>query len=127
MKRTEQSKIKCTSYKNTLTRILRLEKRKYYASQLALYKQDVQNTWKVIKQAMNLSNNKSNITKIKSDNVIVQDSNTNSIANIFNTYFSSIGENLAQNISPTKCKHFSEFLGPRNPNSIVSLLQIDMR
>ena len=115
MKRTEVSKNKYTSYKNTLTRILRLEKRKYYANQFDLYKHDLQNTWKVIKHAMNISKNKSNITRIKSGDEIVEDSKK--ITNIFNTYFSSIGENLAQNIPPTN-KHFSDFLGARNPNSI---------
>ena len=39
------------------------------------------------------------------------------IANIFNSYFSTIGENLANNIPPTT-KHFSKFLDKSITNSI---------
>ena len=115
MKGTEQAKIKYTRYKNMLTKILRLEKKRYYANQLAFYKHDIQNTWKVLKQAMNLSKNKSDITRIRSNNIIFED--FDNIANIFNNYFSSIGENLAEDIPPAT-KHFSEYLGTPNPNSI---------
>ena len=41
MKRTEQAKMKYTLYKNTLTKVLRIEKRKYYSTQLTLYKNDI--------------------------------------------------------------------------------------
>ena len=112
---TEQSKIKYTSYKNTLTKIIRLEKRKYFVDRLELYKHDMQNTWKIIKQAMNIVKNKCDITKINVDNEIVEDPNV--IPNIFNKYFSSVGDNLARDIPPTD-KHFVDFLGPANPNSI---------
>ena len=61
MNKSQSSKDKYTSYKNTLTKILRLEKRKYYSNQLELYKHDIKNTWKVLKQAMNTSKKKSNI------------------------------------------------------------------
>ena len=64
--KSDHSKIKYTSYKNTLTNVLRAEKKKnYYAIQLEQYKHDMKNTWKVIKQAMNISKKKSNITKIR--------------------------------------------------------------
>ena len=64
MNRTDQSKIKYTSYKNALTKILRIEKQKYYSKQFSLYKNDTRNTWKIIKEAMNLSNNKPSISRI---------------------------------------------------------------
>ena len=80
-----------------------------------LYKHDIKNTWKTIKNAMNTSKNCSNISKIKCDNVTSED--PIDIAETFNTYFSSIGKNLAQKISPAN-KQFSEFLGVSNPNSI---------
>ena len=47
MNKSQTSKDKYTSYKNTLTKILRLEKRKYYSNQFELYKHDMKNTWKV--------------------------------------------------------------------------------
>ena len=75
----------------------------------------MQNTWQVIKQAMNQVNNKSEVNKIKFDNEIVED--PKDIVNICNTYFSLIGDNLAKNIPPSNT-NFGEFLGPHNPNSI---------
>ena len=94
MKKSENSKIKYTSYKNTLTKVLRAEKRKHYTIQLEQYKHDMKNTWKVIKQAMNISKKKSSITKIKSGDKIFDD--PNDISNVLNSYFSSIGKNLAK-------------------------------
>ena len=115
MKQSQSSKDKYTSYKNTLTEILRLEKRKYYSNQLELYKHDIKNTWKVLKQAMNTSKKKSNINKIRFENQVAD--KPHDISNVFNTYFSTIGENLARNIPHTD-KHFSKFLGKSIPNSI---------
>ena len=115
MKRTEQSKIKYTSYKNVLTKILRMEKKNNYSNQLSLYKHDTQNTWKIIKDAMNLSKNKHSITKIKSNDTTIDD--PISMANSCNTYFSTIGENLAQTIPPSN-KEFFDFLGSPNLNCL---------
>lgn len=112
---TDRAKFKYTSYKNTLTTILRVEKRKYFVSRLELHKHDMQNTWKILKEAMNLVKNRNDITQIKHNGVIIED--VASIANIFNLYFSSIGETLSRDIEQSN-KHFTNFLGPANPNSI---------
>ena len=115
MKGTQKAKASYTKYKNTLTKTIRLAKKTYFTNQLTLYKHDIQNTWKILKQAMNLSKNKSNITKIMSNGDIVED--PTNIANTFNDYFSSIGVNLAENIPPSTT-HFSEYMGIPNPSSI---------
>ena len=81
MKKTETSKEKYTSYKNTFTKIIRIEKRKYYTRQLESYKHDIKNTWKVLKQAMNISKKKSTISKIRFENQVVE--SPCDIANIF--------------------------------------------
>ena len=94
MKKSQTSKENYTLYKNILAEILRLEKRKYYSNQLELYKHDIKkNTWKVLKQAKNISKKKSNISKIRFENQVVD--KPHDIAKNFNTYFSTIGENLA--------------------------------
>ena len=103
------------SYKNMLSKTIRLAKKNYFTNQLTLYKNDIQNTWKILKQAMNLSNNKSDITKIRYNDDIVED--PENIANTFNNFFSSIGTNLAEGIPPS-AKHFSDYLGTPNPNTI---------
>ena len=64
---------------------------------------------------MNISKKKSNISKIRFENQVVD--KPHDIANIFNTYFSTIGEKLARNIPHTE-KHFFLFLGKPIPNSI---------
>ena len=63
IKGTEQSKRKYTFYKNLLTRIIRLEEKKYFVNRLKMFKHDMQNTWKVIKQAMNLVNKRSEMVE----------------------------------------------------------------
>ena len=115
LEKTDQSKKKYRSYKNILTNIIRVEKKNYFVTRLELCKNDMKNTWKIIKEAMNLNNDKSKIDKIKSNDVIIED--PTNIANIFNTYFSSIGDNLSSNIPLSKTK-FVDFLGPSNANSM---------
>ena len=111
----EQSHRKYTSYKNVLTQILRIEKRKYFTNQIFLFKHDIKNTWKIINSAINKSKSKPRITKIKHNNTIIDD--TAAIANTFNQYFSEIGHNLAQKIPPTQNK-FYDFLRNPNPHSL---------
>ena len=112
---TDRAKSKYTSYKNALTKILRYEKKKYFVSRLELYKHDMQNMWKVLKQAMNLVDNRNDTIKIKKDNEIINDSDI--IGNMFNTHFSLIGETLAKNI-PQSQKSFVDFLVPPNVNTV---------
>ena len=114
-KKSEGSKAKYTLYKNILTTTLRIAKKKYYTMQLEFYKHDIKNTWKILKQAMNVSKKKSNIEKIKCGNQVVN--NPLDIANTLNSHFSMIGDNLARNV-PNTNKHFSEFLDQPIPNSI---------
>ena len=64
---------------------------------------------------MNISQKKSKICKLKFNDEIIED--PNDIANVFNSYFSSIGENLGRKI-PLAKKHFSEYLNEPIPNSI---------
>ena len=65
---------------------------------------------------MNTSKKKSNINKIRFENQVAD--KPHDIANVCNTYFSTIGENLARNIPHTD-EHFSKFLGKSIRNSIL--------
>ena len=98
-----------------LTKILRIEKRNYYTNQLNLYQHDIKNTWKIIKNAMNTFENNSTLTKVKWNDIISEE--PVDIADTFNSYFSSIGKELAHKIAPST-KQFQDFLGVPNPNSI---------
>ena len=109
---------KYTSYKNTLLRIIRLSKKTYYEKSLALYKHDMQNTWRIIKRAMNIHKNNDDLSNIYHNNVFIDDKTT--MANVFNNYFSSIGENLARDIPPSN-RQFHNFLDQPNPDSLFFL------
>ena len=115
LKRTENSRVKYTTYKNTLIKILRAEKRKYYMNQLNLFKYDMRNTWRIINNAMNNLKQQHSITKINYNNVEIDDDKL--IPNVFNMHFSQIGQKLAQSISIAN-KNFIEYLGPLNNNSL---------
>ena len=126
-KPTEQTRSKYVNYKNTLTKLLRIQKKEYYTNKLNLFKHDMKNTWKTIKDVMNAPKEKSKITQIKWGNV--QSKKEVDIAETFNKYFSSIGKNLAQNTqaaqhtpaaqnTPAAQTQFSNFLGTSNPHSI---------
>ena len=80
---TEKSRQKYVSYKNTLTKLLRIQKKN--VNQINKYKNDIKNTWKTIKNAMNASSNASNISEIRWNNA---SSNTPaSVAGIFYNFF----------------------------------------
>ena len=112
---TEKSRLKYVSYKNTLTKLLRTQKKTFYVNQINKYKNDIKNTWKTIKNAMNTSNNTSNISEIRKGNV---SSNTPAgVAEIFNDFFSTIGKNLSQSV-PQSRKLFNDFLDIPNSRTI---------
>ena len=115
---TEESHRTYTLYKNTLTKTLRAEKRKYFQDQISHFKNDIKNTWKIINFAINKNNDKVQINKIKHNDTEIHDFDT--IASTFNNYFSQIGKNLAESIPPTN-KKFSDFLRAPNPNSLFFL------
>ena len=94
---------------------MRIQKQNYYMNQLNLYKNDIKNTWKIFKHAMNTPNNTLNISQIRWNNTLSKE--PIEIAETFNTYFSSIGKNLSQNI-PLPDKQYYEFLDAPNPNTI---------
>ena len=112
---TEKNKKKYVAYKNTLIKLLRTQKKSFYVNQITKYKNDIKNTWKTIKNAMNTPNNTSNISEIRWGNA---SSNTPvGVSEIFNDFFSSIGKNLSQNI-PHSNKIFSDFLDIPNSKTI---------
>ena len=111
----DKNKKKYSEYKNLLTCILRRSKKMYFCNQFDLYKKDVQNTWKVIKNVLQGNPKKSTVSKINLDGEIID--NSQRLVNVFNDYFVDIGPNLASNI-PDSSIHYSDFLKDPNPYSI---------
>ena len=106
---------KYTRYKNILTKLIRYEKKSYYSKQLDHYKGDMQKTWKVINDVLDKAKKNKHITKIIHENKEIE--NFKEISEIFNTYFSRIGVELAKNI-PTTNTSFQKYLTNPNPNSL---------
>ena len=89
-------KAEFTNFKNTLRRSINAAKRLYYMRTFALYKNDIKQTWSVIKDTLQkkLHSAPSNIFIL--NNVTITD--PDEIANEFNRYFINIGRSLADQI-----------------------------
>src|ERR1700733_12446075 len=113
--KTNSSLIKYKTYKNKLTNILRECEKHYYANMLELHKNNLKETWKVIKTV--LSHHTTNYTNIPlMINGILVDDNL-MIANEFNQYFAAIDPKMAANVPPTNLSH-TKFLDNHNPKTM---------
>ena len=112
LKPTANNKKQYTRYKNILTSCLRQAEEQYYKELLADEKQNLKTMWNIFGKVINP-------TKVKKENLIRQLKDNNrtitgnyEIANFLNSYFSSVGENLAKNIK--NGSNFAKFLGNCN-------------
>ena len=87
------------TYNKILKQNNRLAKRNYYHSCFNNYNKDIRSTWRTIKQVLDRSNVSNEYPeKITHENKIETDTHT--IANKFNEYFTNIGPSLASSIIP---------------------------
>ena len=112
---TNKNRMKYTNYKNTLTNLLRNAKKEYYCKQFTSCNRDIKGTWRTIKNVLNSSPNSRNISKIKNHGTATENKQT--IAEIFNDFFTNIGPDLARSI-PTSAKSFDCFLNNPNPTTL---------
>ena len=86
-------------YRNMTTRLLRIEEKQYYQSQIEANRDNIRKTWMVIKQAINRKR-----ASTGSDKFYHTDSNSGItrdpavIANAFNNFFVNIGPTLSSKI-----------------------------
>ena len=105
-----------TRYKNILTNVLRQAKKHYYSTQFEINKNNIKKTWTIINETLNRNNKTQKVTEIRcNSNTIIEDPQT--IAETFNSYFSQIGQKLAENI-PTNERRFHDFLSNQNSHSL---------
>lgn len=84
-------------YRNKLSKLVKVSKKKYYNDFFLENSNNIKNIWKGIKQIITLKPQKTNLpTKLVTGDSILTDSK--SIANAFNDFFSNIGNNLARSI-----------------------------
>ena len=106
-KPTEQNKTKYLNYKNTLTAILRREKKKYYSHQFDSLKKDIKQTWQLINCFLNKNVNRKQLSRISVEGNIIEDNRK--IADHFNDYFINVGPKLAQTIPPSNRSFYGFF------------------
>ncbi len=103
------------SYKlflNTYNKIKKLAKAKYYIEMIEINKNNIKNTWTIIKKAIGKVNNKTSVPK----NCMVNNklsSNSNEIADSFNTFFAKIGKSTSENV-PLTDQIYTNYL--KNPS-----------
>ena len=108
-------------YRNKISALTRVSKKNYYHAFFADNLNNMKNTWNGINSLINGKEKKSRaISSLKRlNNGITTD--PLEISNIFNNYFSSVGEKLASRVPPSSCS-FTDYLSPNNyPNSLFLL------
>ena len=102
-------------YRNRLTSIIRLARKMYFSDKLDKNKNNVNTIWKVINNIIGKN------TKVKSPQTFCHEdnqyTNPSDVCNAFNTYFSNLGPNLADKITPST-GHFSQYLSRPCNNSL---------
>ena len=96
-------------FKNRVTNLIRIQKKKYYRDLINNCKNDLRKTWKIINSLMSKGFKNTSIRKIVSNDIVY--SNEEDISKIFNDYFCNIGTRLSSNIpiSPSDPLQYVEF------------------
>ena len=89
------SSVQFKSFKNYVTNLIRLNKKIYYKNLLISVKSDIKKTWKIINSVLkpDQTRKKVNVKSLFHDNILYE--SNEDIANTFNSYFSSIGHQIA--------------------------------
>ncbi|VEN64599.1 unnamed protein product, partial [Callosobruchus maculatus] len=116
-------------YRTILSNLINKTKYQYYKNKLQNNTGDVKKTWDIIKEVTNDKTNKKDIKTILDTNSETI-SDPGQIASEFNSYFCSIGPQLASNINPTD-KNFKEktetcpescYFTPITANELINLI-----
>ena len=112
-------------YRNMTTRLLRIEEKQYYQSQIEANRDNIRKTWMVIKQAINRKR-----ASTGSDKFYHTDSNSGItsdpavIANAFNNFFVNIGPTLSSKI-PEQGLEYRKYMPQGNEYSLFLLPTTD--
>lgn len=104
-------------YEKIYKKVLREAKFLYWQNRFELTKSDIKQTWKNINSILNRSQNKNEFpNKFKHNNTLITE--PNQIANLFNTHYTHIGPNLANDIDNVT-GNAAEYLQSNNfPNTL---------
>ena len=116
--------------RNRIVTLCRVSKKAYYHKYFNDNANNIKNTWKGIKQIININNKRSNqVSSLLLNNEVITD--TKLIANSFNEYFCTIAEKLQSRIYHAKqnfrdyltnSNSHSFFIGPTNSTEILSII-----
>ena len=110
-------------YRNKILTLSRRSKKLYYHTFLETNMSNIKNTWKGINLLINGKTRGDNaITALKRPGNGGLSHNADEIPNIMNSFFSSLGPNLAVRI-PQAQKHFSSFL-PKQKNAVSFVFKL---
>ena len=107
------------------TRLLRIEEKQYYRSQIEANRDNIRKTWMVIKQAINrkiASTGSHKLYHTDSNNGITSDPSV--IANAFNNFFVNIGPTLSSKIREQGLE-YRKYVPQGNENSLFRLPTTD--
>ena len=98
-KPTTENKIKYTKYRNHLNILLRVSKKSHITSEIETNKFNMKNTWKTLNNVLG-RNKQTRLPDFFKDNDGNKITDSSEIASNFNSFFTNIGTNLAEKISP---------------------------
>ena len=113
---------KYKTYNTMFNKLKRILKKVYFTKLLEDNKDNIKNTWTILKSAISKQQKKSGLTEtfcINNESV----SDRKKQVEYFNKYFSSIGNNISETV-PQSPKHFSEYI-PDNLNNSMFLEPIN--
>ena len=94
-----QDTLRYTEHRNMYNTLLRQQKQKYYAENLALNTKNPRRAWQLLKEAANLNKSNLPVEKIDKEGRILLD--PTEIAEEFNDFFTSVGVKIAESVKPT--------------------------
>lgn len=120
------------TYEKNYKKVVRKAKFLYWQNRFESTKRDIKQTWKNINSILNRSQNKKEFpTYFKNNDIPVYD--PNEIANLFNSHYTHIGPNLANNIEkiPGNASEYLHqnnfpntlFFEPCSPNEIANIIK----
>jgi len=103
-------------YATLYNKLIRIAKSTHFHEQIQLAKTDMKRTWKILKNSLNISDQKNNLPSyFMHDNDMVTDKKD--IAEQFNIFFSNIGLKISEDV-PHTIIPYNEYLKDRNAHSI---------
>ena len=128
---TPQNKLMYKKYRNLYNSLIRNSKKLYYENSLNMAKKDPKKTWKILKEALNLTTSNNKVEKLTTNGITT--TNPVEIANQFNNFFADVGTSISNSTHPTKVlpesfiQHTDKpdlVLNQTSPESIINILKL---